>query len=129
MMRRLHVFGHSTLTAGILAFIVAACGTSDDPKATVSRGPGPAEAKEIVADNLAFIPETLELNAGAEIAIEITNEDDVVHDFAIRTFGLNTGSIEPGEIATVTFTVPEGTTDFRCTIHALSAMEGEIEGR
>jgi hypothetical protein len=67
MVRGPHDFGYSSLAAGIIAVIMGGCGTSTDPQATVSRGPGPPGAKKIVADNLAFIPETLELDAGAEV--------------------------------------------------------------
>jgi plastocyanin len=88
-------------------------------------GPAGEGAVEIVTVDSAFTPETLELNAGQKVTVEITNEDVVPHDFEIEVLDLSTGTIEAGEIATATFTVPEGTTEFACTYH--SGMTGRIE--
>jgi hypothetical protein len=58
--------------------------------------------------------------------IEITNTDDRAHDFAIEAANLNTSTIQASAAATATFTVPEGTTKFKCTFHR--GMTGTIEG-
>jgi plastocyanin len=114
----------STLALGLIA---SGCGGSTDFEATVSRGGAGAGAVQIVAENVSFIPDRLELETGSEVSIEIVNQDDLTHDFAINDFRLNTGIIKPGETVTVTLTVPAGTTDFRCTLHELT-MTGEIQG-
>jgi plastocyanin len=85
------------------------------------RGRGQIEA----ADGDRFTPATLELSAGEKVTIEITNTDDRAHDFAIEAANLNTGTIQPGAVATATFTVPEGTTEFVCTFHR--GMTGTIQ--
>ena len=100
---------------------------SSDPVGNVASRPATGDAVKIQAvDGDRFTPATLELPAGEEVTIGITNADDRAHDFAIEAAGLNTGTIEAGAVATATFTVPEGTTEFVCTFH--SGMTGTIEG-
>jgi plastocyanin len=74
-----------------------------------------------------FRPSILRLKAGDRVTVEVSNKDDTPHDFAIELMDLNTGIIEPGESATATFTVPESSTEFVCTLH--SGMTGRIEVR
>jgi plastocyanin len=89
------------------------------------KGPASGGAVEIIADDKAFKPNTLELTSGETVTVEIRNEDDMPHDFAIEKFDLNTGTIEPGDAASASFTVPEGGVDFVCTYH--SGMTGHVE--
>jgi plastocyanin len=106
---------------------LAACGNSSDPVGNVASRPATGAAAKIQAtDGDRFTPATLELPAGKEVTIEITNTDDRAHDFAIEAADLNTGTIQAGAVATATFTVPQGTTKFVCTFHP--GMTGTIEG-
>jgi len=107
--------------------LLAACTKSSNPSGNVDAGPAGGSAEQIVIVDDSFEPSTLELPPGEDIVVELTNEDGKAHDFAIDSMSLNTGTIEPGEIATARFSVPEGTTRFRCTFH--SGMEGRIEAR
>jgi nitrite reductase (NO-forming) len=117
----------AVITVTALGVALAACSNSSDPVGTVGSGPAAGDAAKIEAvDGDRFTPATLELPAGEEVTIEITNADDRAHDFAIEAAGLNTGTIEAGAVATATFTVPEGNTEFVCTFH--SGMTGTIEG-
>jgi plastocyanin len=110
-----------------LGVALTACSNSSDPAGSVASGPATGDAAKIqAADGDRFAPATLELPAGEEATIEITNTDDAAHDFAIEAAGLNTGTIQGGAVATATFTVPQGTTEFVCTFH--SGMTGTIEG-
>jgi plastocyanin len=111
--------------ATVMAALLAACGPSSEPLGEVGTGPGGAGAVKIVARDTFFEPESLELTAGEEITVEVTNNGDTAHDFAIEELDLNTGTIEPGTTKTTTFKVPAGTTKFACTYH--SGMEGTIE--
>lgn len=115
-----------TLLVVGLALTIAACNSSQ-PQGNVTSGPASEEATTIrtVAEET-FTPNTLQLPAGQEVTIEITNDDGEAHDFAIEALDINTGTIEPGGIATATFTVPTGTTPFVCTFH--NGMGGAIEG-
>jgi plastocyanin len=106
---------------------LAACSNSSDPVGNVASGPATGDAAKIqAADGDRFTPATLELPAGKAVTIEITNADDRAHDFAIEAADLNTGTIQAGSVATATFTVPEGTTEFVCTFHR--GMTGTIQG-
>ena len=105
----------------------AACSNSSDPIGNVAAGPATGAAAKIQAvDGNRFTPASLELPAGEQVTIQITNSDDTAHDFAIEAAGLNTGTIEAGAVATATFTVPEGTTKFKCAFHR--GMTGTIKG-
>lgn len=117
----------AAITVTALGVALAACGNSSDPVGNVAAGPAAGDATSIeAADGDVFTPETLELPAGEEVTIQIANTDDRAHDFAIEAADLNTGTIEAGEVATATFTVPEGTTEFVCTFHG--GMTGTIQG-
>jgi plastocyanin len=106
---------------------LAACSNSSDPVGNVASRPATGNAAKIqAADGNRFTPKTLQLPAGEEVTIEITNTDDRARDFAIEVAGLNTGTIKAAAVATATFTVPEGTTEFVCTFH--SGMTGTIQG-
>jgi plastocyanin len=85
------------------------------------------DAIRIVAVDRAFEPDALRLPAGKTVTIEITNQGNQPHDFAIRALDLNTGLIRPGEVATATFAVPPETIQFLCTIHR--GMRGTIRAR
>ncbi|MGH2752479.1 MAG: cupredoxin domain-containing protein [Actinomycetota bacterium] len=114
--------------AGIAALGLAACHSSE-PAGDVARGPGSrGGAIEVAVDgDQEFAPGVLELDAGEEVTIEVTNDDDSAHDFAIESLELNTGPLEAGEVATATFTVPDDDVEFVCTFH--SDMTGRIEIR
>jgi hypothetical protein len=58
------------------------------------------------------------------VTVQITNDGEATHDFAIDDLDLSTGPMEPGTVMTAEFTVPDGTGTYRCTIH--SGMGGEI---
>ena len=117
----------AVITVTALGVALAACSNSSDPVGNVASRPATGDAVKIQAvDGDRFTPATLELPAGEEVTIGITNADDRAHDFAIEAANLNTGTIEAGAVATATFTVPEGTTEFVCTFHR--GMTGTIEG-
>lgn len=81
---------------GVLALLGAACGYSSQPSGTVSKGPATGDAVQLVADDRAFVPNSVQLPAGEQVTIEIRNEDGMAHDFAIESLELNTGIIDPG---------------------------------
>jgi plastocyanin len=115
------------ITVTALGVALTACSNSSDPVGTVASGPATGDAAKIEAvDGDRFTPKTLKLPAGKAVTIEITNTDGRAHDFAIEAADLNAGTVQAGAVATATFTVPEGTTKFKCTFH--SGMTGTIEG-
>ena len=86
-------------------------------------GPGGSDAIGIVLQDEEFAPEVLRFEAGGEVTVEVRNEGSYGHDFTIDALDLSTGTVEPGQMVT-TFTVPDGTTRYRCTLHP--GMDGEI---
>ena len=117
----------AVITVTALGMALAACSNSSDPVGKVAAGSATGDAAKIQAvGGDRFTPKTLELPAGEAVTIEITNADGRAHDFAIEAADLNTGTIQAGAVATATFTVPEGTTEFVCTFHR--GMTGTIEG-
>jgi plastocyanin len=66
----------------------------------------------IMIQNLAFNPATATIKAGG--AVSWTNADSVPH--TVTGDGVNSGTIAPGKIFTMTFTTP-GTYAYHCTIH------------
>jgi plastocyanin len=117
----------AVITVTALGMALAACSNSSDPVGNVAAGSATGDAAKIQAvGGDRFTPKTLELPAGEAVTIEITNADDRAHDLAIEAADLNTGTIQAGSVATATFTVPEGTTEFVCTFHR--GMTGTIQG-
>lgn len=116
-------FGLALLVAGVAA-VGAACSPSSDASGDVSNGPAAGRVVEVVAGDQFFEPAVLELRSGAELTLEVTNTGDTPHDFSIEELDLNTGTIEPGEVATATLTVPDKAIEYVCSYH--SDMRGEI---
>ena len=123
MSRRLQLSIARVGAIAAFAFLVA-CGAQASGE--VHPGPGGPDAVAVVATDNAFEPARLELPAGEEVEIEVTNEGETTHDFTIESLELSTGPIEEGAVATATFTVPQGEMGFVCSVHG--GMEGVIVG-
>lgn len=114
----------SGVAALLVTFALSGCNRSD-PTGNVAAGPARGAAIQLRAlDDNSYTPATLQVPAGKEITIEISNTSDSRHDFAIESAKLNTGTIDPGKTATATLTVTEPTR-FKCTYH--KNMGGTIE--
>ncbi len=110
--------------AAFAALVLAACGA--EASGDVHPGPGGPDAVAVVARDNTFEPPQLELPAGEEVEVEITNEGGTTHDFTVESLDLSTGPIEEGAVTTATLTVREGETTFACSIHG--GMDGVIVG-
>lgn len=86
-----------------------------------------SDAIEVTLHDDEFDPANLELEAGAEVNVEIHNAGSSQHNLTIDTLDLSTGTVEPGQVVAATFVVPRGTTEYRCTFHP--GMHGEILAR
>ena len=113
------------VTLAALGVGLVACQPAD-PSGDVGPGPADPGAPTVTMHDNEFEPETLELPAGEEVTVEVRNEGSTVHDFTIDDVELSTGGVDPDEVMTATFVVPEGSTEYRCTIHA--GMSGELVG-
>lgn len=68
----------------------------------------------------------IELPQGSVVTIDIINDDNVPHHFAIDGLNIAGNRINPGEGVTISFGVPRaGTFQYRCVIHPV-VMDGEI---
>lgn len=114
------------LAGAAMTMVLAACSPDAEARGDVISGPARGDAIEIDMRSSAFDPPRLELQAGEEVRIEVTNREDTPHDFTIDDLDLSTGTLEKGETATATLVVPESLTTYHCTIH--DGMEGIIEG-
>lgn len=115
------------LLGGLAAVALAACGGASPASGDVRMGEGDADAVKVVASDNDFEPATLELDAGAEVTVEVYNDGEAAHNFVISQVDLSTGTIEAGQVATATFTVPDEPVSYVCTFH--SGMGGEITPR
>jgi plastocyanin len=116
----------AVVTASVL--LLAACGGDDDP--TIQPDDGGEDAGDAIqvamVDN-SFAPSMLELPAGEEVTITTPNNGENPHSFTIDDL-VDTGVIDGGESTEVTFTVPEGETQYYCTVHGAETMSGTLTG-
>jgi plastocyanin len=110
------------VTLGMTVVALTAC--ARERSGDVHEGATGSDAVEVVLQDDAFVPETLHLEAGTEVNVEVLNEGSNGHNFTIDALDLSTGTVEPGQVVTATFTVPIGTTEYHCTFHP--GMRGEI---
>jgi plastocyanin len=134
-MRRGMVIG---VLVGALALVAAGCGGGDDngggsasaatettaAPATTGGGGGGTEI-QLTASGTAWDKTSLDMTSGAEVKVEVTNQDTIEHNFTFAEAGANQ-DVEGGEDATVTFTAPAaGSYEFFCKYHP-SAMRGSV---
>jgi plastocyanin len=104
--------------------LVVLTGCARERSGDVHEGSAGSDAVGVVQHDDAFEPETLHLEAGTEVDIEVRNEGSDDHNFTIDALNLSTGTIEPGHVMTATFARPSGTTEYHFTFHP--GMRGEI---
>src|SRR5262245_49434686 len=101
---------------GIAAFALAS-GLGETAAGDLRQGPGGPDATAIAMVDNAFEPTTVEVTAGAPTEFELRNDGQANHNFTSTALGVSTGPMQPGDVATLTVTVPAGTTQFVCTWH------------
>lgn len=118
---------HGLAAAGLAAVVLAvAVGVALDPaaltgtsKASAAAGVAPTgetRTVAVVARDMRFTPDTIEVPAGTRLVIELTNADDGdVHDLVLDT-GDDTGRIAPGESATLDVGVVGRDLDGWCSV-------------
>ena len=125
---------------GVLALVAAGCGGGDDDggasattaapettaaPATTAAGGGGEDEFQLTASGSAWDETSLDMTSGAEVRVEVTNQDSIVHNFTFTEAGADQ-DVEGGEDATVSFTAPAaGSYDFLCKYHP-SAMRGTV---
>jgi plastocyanin len=109
---------------GSASATTAAPQTTSAPTTTAAAGGGGEDEFQLTASGFAWNPDSLELPAGTEVKVEVTNQDQAPHSFTFSDAGADQ-EIPAGEDATVTFTAPDaGSYQFRCKFHA--SMTGTV---
>ena len=115
-----------------LGLVLAACGGSagagDNAAAAGSRATSTAATQRVTLEALdnSFSVEELRLPAGETVELTLTNSGANPHTFTSTALGVDTGTVAPGESATVAFTVPDEATEFICSLHGAGGMTGVI---
>lgn len=109
-----------------LALTGAACGGSEEPTSAGATGEATGPSIQVSAQDNEFDPTSVEVPKGQDVTIELTNDGDAPHTFTVPGTDADTGTVDPGESATVTLNV-DSDTEFVCTIHAESDdMKGQL---
>jgi plastocyanin len=117
----------------VAIFLLGACG-GDDEGGDSGGGDDAAAAGEcggsggtelaISADNIAFDTDELSAPAGEQVTVAFDNQDSAPHTFTVSDLDCDTGEVEAGSSAELSFTFPDAETDYVCTIHP--AMTGTL---
>jgi plastocyanin len=124
------------MVLGVIGLVTAGCssggsssgggggGGGSEASATTAAASGGDEIK-LTAQNSTWNTSTRQLNSGAQITVEVSNKDNVEHNF---TFEAATASkdVEGGEDTSLSFTAPaKGSYKFFCKYHP-TAMTGTV---
>jgi plastocyanin len=115
------------VAAGIavgLIVALAGCGKGETASGDVRSGPAGAGAVRLVMEDDRFQPEVLRVPVGSPVTVEVRNDGKKNHNFTVDNLNVSTGPMHHGDVKTVTFTAPKGTTAFSCTWH--KGMVGRI---
>jgi nitrite reductase (NO-forming) len=102
-------------TVFAVALLMAACSSDDGTDgstdgstdtSTPSSGGGGGEDQAITIADFAFDPNTLTVPSGQDVTIELTNQDDVEHNFTLDDDSVSQ-DVEEGEDSSVTINVSE----------------------
>ena len=122
----------------VMLLLIAACGDDD------TSPDGPTEVT-VALDDFAFVPATIEVSAGVQVTVNVTNIGGIQHswiliaggdevtneaEFSEAVIHAGTGDLDPGQSESVTFTAPEaGTYQIVCHIsgHIAAGMVGTLE--
>jgi nitrosocyanin len=88
------------------------------PEVTAVEEPAPIQEIKtfnITAKQFEFIPNTISVNEGDKVVINLTSED-VMHGFAVTEYGISQ-TVEAGQTATIEFTADKkGIFTFKCPV-------------
>lgn len=104
-------------------------GTTAGAIALLALAPASAHSVEIEAEEFAFKPNHVEVEAGESVEITFENTGRLSHNLKIPAFDVKTKTIQAGNTATVTFTPKEpGTYEILCTVpgHSQAGMTGTV---
>jgi plastocyanin len=112
--------------------LVVGCGgdDGDEPGRTVTVDAG--AAVDVTAREYSFDPETVVVEGGGELTIQLDNAGDLAHNLRLRRDGRDVGgtpTFEGGRTESGSVQVEPGTYEMVCTVgdHADLGMTGELE--
>ncbi len=97
--------------------LLGACSSASEDTEASTSATAPKSSNTISAVDNEFDPTELELTAGEEVTVTFTNDGETIHTFTSEELGFDTGNVDPGASADVTFMAPDHETPFVCTIH------------
>jgi cytochrome c oxidase subunit II len=108
--------------------VLAACGGGADEAATDASDERPAATGEVTvtAADFAFSPTEVTVPAG-EVRLTFTNSGDSPHTFTAPDLEVDVRA-DPGATETVSFTIAQGSSDFRCQLHPQMTGTVAVEG-
>jgi plastocyanin len=89
----------------------------------VRPGPGGQGATQVAMQDDRFQPGSVQVGAGVPATFELRNDGKSNHNFTSTDLNVSTGPMKPGDVVTVTATVPVGATAFVCTWHPGMVIE------
>jgi len=123
-MRTISIRTRGALLALALALVLAACGSSSSSSSGAAKpsAAAPAPGKLTVKiSGYAFEPASVTVGAGSRITF--TNHDATAHTATSNKPAFDTGTVKPGQSATVTLR-KAGTYTYYCQFHAF--MHGTV---
>jgi plastocyanin len=73
--------------------------------------------ERVEASNFTFDPNEISARPGVQVTVEFTNNDETPHTFTIDELSCDTGNVNAGQSAELSFTMPDQETPWVCTIH------------
>lgn len=116
------------------AIVLAACGGDDDGETATGDSEqsedggdtgGGGSSVELSAQDNSFSPAEISAPAGEEVTVTFTNDGNNPHTFSSEDAGFDSDTVESGDSAEVTFTMPDAETTFLCNVHG-EAMSGTL---
>jgi plastocyanin len=109
---------------GSASATTAAPETTSAPTTTAAAGGTGEDEFQLTASNFAWDKTSLQMTAGSQVKVEVSNQDQAPHSFTFQDAGVDQ-EVPAGEDATATFTAPDaGSYQFRCKFHA--SMTGTV---
>lgn len=115
------------IATAITGLVVAACGGAAASQPPASAGQPSGTEIAVGATEFAFDPGSIDVSAGAETTITLTNKGTVEHDITVDALGVRIYAT-PGQTVSGTVTAEAGTYEFYCSIpgHKQAGMVGTL---
>jgi uncharacterized cupredoxin-like copper-binding protein len=99
------------------------------PGATPGASPTASGVIEVHTVDIAFEPKELEIPAGKDVQIKVTNKGLLQHDFYIDKTDFHTDLLDPEKSQTITVKLDKGEYTYYCNVpgHREAGMEGKLE--